>query len=54
MPKAKKITTMKSTKSTTLKKVLIFGASAAGLIIAGALVFAAAVPDEVEDEATSE
>lgn len=35
------ITTLKSNKSVIVKKTLIIGAAAAGVIIAGALVFAA-------------
>jgi len=42
----KNITSLKSNKSIILKKALIIGAAATGLIIAGALVFAAAQPSE--------
>jgi len=51
LPKAHNITSLKSPKTTIIKKALIIGAAATGLIIAGALVFAATLPLEVEVEA---
>lgn len=48
--KAHKITSLNSPKTTILKKTLIVAAAATGLIIAGALVFVASLPEEVEVE----
>ena len=50
---AHNITSLKSPKNTTIKKVLLYGAAAAGLILAGAFVFASTLSDdEVEVELT--
>lgn len=54
MTKPHNITTLKSAKSVLIKKALIIGAAATGLIIAGALVFAAAQPLEETDAEASE
>lgn len=44
------ITSVKSNKTTILKKALIYAAAATGLIIAGALAFAAVMPSEDDVE----
>lgn len=50
--KAHTITSVKSPKTTIIKKTLIIAAAATGLIIAGAIAFAVSLPDEVDVEIT--
>lgn len=50
--KVPSITSMKSNKSTLLKKALVITAAVTGLLIAGAVVFASTLPDEVEVDVT--
>lgn len=49
MPKAHKITSLTSPKTTILKKTIIIAAAATGLIIAGALAYVASLPEEDAD-----
>lgn len=53
MTKVHNITSLKSPKTLVLKKALIIGASAAGLIAAGAVAFVAAKPSSDDVDETS-